>query len=55
MILQHHERLDGSGYPKGLTGDQIILEAQIIGVVDVADSACESQALSTFIGDKKAN
>lgn len=33
-VLQHHERLDGSGYPRGLKGDQILLEAGIIGVTD---------------------
>ncbi|USD36135.1 HD domain-containing phosphohydrolase [Ferrimonas sp. SCSIO 43195] len=38
MILQHHERLDGSGYPMGLKGEAIILEARILAVADVADS-----------------
>lgn len=38
MVLQHHERLDGSGYPNGLNGDQIILEAQIIAVADVVEA-----------------
>lgn len=35
IIMQHHERLDGTGYPKGLTGDDIIFEAKIIAVADV--------------------
>lgn len=35
MIAQHHERLDGSGYPKGLRAEEIILEARIIAVADV--------------------
>jgi PAS domain S-box-containing protein/putative nucleotidyltransferase with HDIG domain len=38
MILQHHERLDGSGYPKKLKGDQIVLEARILGVADVVEA-----------------
>jgi PAS domain S-box-containing protein/putative nucleotidyltransferase with HDIG domain len=38
IVLQHHERLDGSGYPKGLKGDQIMLEARIVGVADVTES-----------------
>lgn len=38
MILQHHERMDGSGYPGGLSGSDIILEARIIAVADVMDS-----------------
>lgn len=38
MILQHHERLDGSGYPQGLMGDEIIDEAKILAVADVVDA-----------------
>jgi PAS domain S-box-containing protein/putative nucleotidyltransferase with HDIG domain len=38
MIAQHHERLDGSGYPTGLSGDAICLEARIIAVADVLES-----------------
>jgi PAS domain S-box-containing protein len=36
--LQHHERMDGSGYPQGLKGDTIILEARILAVADVVDA-----------------
>jgi putative two-component system response regulator len=38
IIRSHHERLDGSGYPDGLVGDQIPLIAQLIGVVDVYEA-----------------
>jgi len=38
IIRSHHERLDGSGYPDGLRGDEIPLVAQIIGLVDVYDA-----------------
>jgi response regulator RpfG family c-di-GMP phosphodiesterase len=38
IVGQHHERLDGSGYPKGLTGDQILMEAKILAVADVIES-----------------
>lgn len=38
VVLEHHERLDGSGYPNGLKGDQICLEARIIAVCDVAEA-----------------
>lgn len=38
MILQHHERLDGSGYPGGLQGEAIVLEARILGVADVVEA-----------------
>ncbi len=37
-VHQHHERLDGSGYPSGLKGDDILLSARIIGVADVVES-----------------
>jgi HD-GYP domain-containing protein (c-di-GMP phosphodiesterase class II) len=38
MVLQHHERMDGSGYPGGISGSEIILEARIIAVADIIDS-----------------
>ena len=38
MVLQHHERLDGSGYPRGLKGDEIMLGARIIAVADVVEA-----------------
>jgi PAS domain S-box-containing protein/putative nucleotidyltransferase with HDIG domain len=38
VALQHHERLDGAGYPQGLKGDQIILEARILAVADVVEA-----------------
>lgn len=38
MVHQHHERLDGSGYPKGLIGDQICLEARILAVADTIEA-----------------
>jgi HD-GYP domain-containing protein (c-di-GMP phosphodiesterase class II) len=37
-IVQHHERLDGSGYPNGLKGDSIILGARILAVADVVEA-----------------
>jgi putative nucleotidyltransferase with HDIG domain len=39
VALQHHERLDGSGYPSGISGEEIILEARIIAVADVIEAA----------------
>ena len=38
VVLQHHERMDGSGYPQGLSGDDILLEARIVGVADVVEA-----------------
>ena len=38
IVLQHHERLDGSGYPLGLVGDQILKEARILTVADIVEA-----------------
>jgi HD-GYP domain-containing protein (c-di-GMP phosphodiesterase class II) len=38
IIWQHHERLDGSGYPRRLRGDEIMLEARILAVADVTEA-----------------
>lgn len=38
IVLQHHERLDGSGYPEGLKGKDILLEARILAVADVIEA-----------------
>lgn len=38
IVFQHHERLDGSGYPQGLKGDKILLEARILAVADVVEA-----------------
>jgi len=38
IVLQHHERIDGSGYPAGLTRDEIMLEARILAVADVVEA-----------------
>ena len=38
MVLQHHERIDGSGYPQGLKGEDILLGARILGVADVVEA-----------------
>jgi putative two-component system response regulator len=43
IIRQHHERIDGSGYPDGLRGDEISLLARIIGVVDAFDAMTTSR------------
>jgi HD-GYP domain-containing protein (c-di-GMP phosphodiesterase class II) len=37
-VAQHHERIDGSGYPQALTGDAILIEAKILAVADVVEA-----------------
>jgi len=44
IVVQHHERMDGSGYPSGLSGDKILLEARIIGVADVVEALSSRRA-----------
>ena len=38
VVRQHHERLDGSGYPRGLKGEEILLEARIVAVADAVEA-----------------
>jgi HD-GYP domain-containing protein (c-di-GMP phosphodiesterase class II) len=38
IVLQHHERINGSGYPAGLRGNDILLEARILAVADVTEA-----------------
>lgn len=53
-IMQHHERLDGSGYPKGLTNEQISLFAQIVMVADEYDELCNSAELENSLTPHEA-
>ena len=50
IIYQHHERMDGSGYPRGLKGDDITLEARIIGVADVIDAMASYRPYRPALG-----
>ncbi len=50
MAHQHHERLDGSGYPRGLKGDEIILEARILAVADVVEAMSSHRPYRASLG-----
>ena len=50
IVKQHHERLDGSGYPDGLTGDEIRIEAQIIAVADVYEAITSHRPYRPSLG-----
>ena len=52
--IQHHERLDGSGYPHGLKGDEILLEARIVAVADVVESMSSHRPYRPALGVEKA-
>ena len=54
MILQHHERLDGSGYPNGLRGDAILLESRILAVADVVEAMASHRPYRPALGIDKA-
>jgi len=49
-ILQHHERLDGSGYPRGLKGPEILIEAKIIAVADVVEAISSHRPYRPALG-----
>lgn len=53
-VLQHHERLDGSGYPKGLKGDEIIIEARILAVADTIEAMSSHRPYRAALGIDKA-
>lgn len=54
IIVQHHERIDGSGYPKGLRGDQIRLEARILAVADVFETISSHRPYRPSLGQGRA-
>ena len=54
IVLQHHERLDGSGYPHGLGGNEILIEARIVGVADVVETMASHRPYRPSIGLDKA-
>lgn len=54
MILEHHERLNGSGYPQGLKGDEISLEAKILSVADVVEAMASHRPYRPALGRDNA-
>ena len=54
IILQHHERMNGSGYPQGLSGDEILLEARILAVADVVEAMSSHRPYRPALGIDKA-
>jgi HD-GYP domain-containing protein (c-di-GMP phosphodiesterase class II) len=54
MMLQHHERIDGSGYPLGLKGDNIMIEAAIMAVADVVESMASHRPYRPAFSVEKA-
>jgi putative two-component system response regulator len=54
IVLQHHERMDGSGYPKGLKGDEVCLEAKILAVADVVEAMSSHRPYRPGLGLESA-
>lgn len=50
IVLQHHERIDGSGYPQELSGKDILLEARILGVADVVEAMSSHRPYRPALG-----
>lgn len=53
-VVQHHERLDGSGYPSGITDQEIILEARVLAVADVVEAMASHRPYRPAVGIKAA-
>lgn len=54
IVRQHHERLDGSGYPRGLAGPDILLEARILSVADVVEAMSSHRPYRPSLGLEQA-
>ena len=54
MVLEHHERMNGSGYPNGLTGDNILKESRILSVADVGESMASHRPYRPSLGIEAA-
>ncbi len=54
IVRQHHEKIDGSGYPFGLTGDQILLESKILAVADIVESVSSFRPYRPAMGIEAA-
>ena len=54
LALQHHERMDGSGYPSGLKDESILIEARILSVADVVDAIVPHRSYRPALGIEKA-
>ena len=54
IVSQHHERIDGSGYPLGLTGDEMTIEAKIVAVADVFEAMSSHRPYRPSLGTESA-
>lgn len=54
FVLQHHERMDGSGYPSGLSGDEILVPARVLAVADVVEAMASDRPYRAALGLEEA-
>lgn len=54
IVYQHHERIDGKGYPRGIAGTEILLESQILGVADIIEAIMLARPYRKALGLEKA-
>jgi len=54
IVYQHHERMDGSGYPRGITGDALLLESRILAVADVVEAMASHRPYRPALGLERA-
>jgi len=54
IVHQHHERMNGSGYPRGLQGEKILIEARILAVADVVEAMASYRPYRPALGIDKA-
>jgi HD-GYP domain-containing protein (c-di-GMP phosphodiesterase class II) len=50
IVYQHHERMDGSGYPRNLKGEEILIEARILAVADVVEAMASNRPYRPAVG-----
>ena len=54
IVYQHHERMDGSGYPRNLKGEEILIESRILAVADVAEAMASHRPYRPSLGIEAA-
>jgi HD-GYP domain-containing protein (c-di-GMP phosphodiesterase class II) len=50
IVLEHHERMNGSGYPNGLKGEQILLESRILSIADIVEAISSHRSYRAALG-----
>jgi PAS domain S-box-containing protein/putative nucleotidyltransferase with HDIG domain len=50
IVLEHHERMDGSGYPRGIKGDEILIEARVLAIADSIEAMCSPRPYRPALG-----